>query len=93
VRAYYDQAKNSGVKHYHIMLTRTKPYNPAGRYQTEAEARAIDGELQNILPIPKSDFQVFGTEPRDLIDLLAHCKLDAKQCVDIASRFNFQKQR
>lgn len=45
VDAYYAQAKADGHEHRHVWLRRTKGYNPAGRYQTEAEARHIDNDL------------------------------------------------
>ena len=35
--------------HLHIVLNRVKPYNPKGRYQTEAEAREIDDGLRQML--------------------------------------------
>jgi hypothetical protein len=49
VLSYYEQAERDGHRHVHVMLTRSKPYNPAGRYQSEAEARAIDSHLRTIL--------------------------------------------
>lgn len=32
-----------------VMLTRTKPYNPIGRLQTENEAKAIDDKVRGLL--------------------------------------------
>jgi AAA domain len=38
-RSYYTQ-----VQHFDVWLMRTKEYNPAGRYQSEAEAKLVDSE-------------------------------------------------
>lgn len=35
----------NGVEHIQVMLRRTKPYQPAGRFETEEQAREIDGEM------------------------------------------------
>jgi hypothetical protein len=91
VRSYYMQARKSSVEHNHVMLKRSKPYNPAGRYQTEAEAKAIDAELEDVLPIPSGELITCGTEPKDLIGLLYNCGLSNEQVTDLARRFNFQK--
>lgn len=47
-----------------IQLVRTKPYNPAGRYQTEEQAKAIDNELATFVERELGlDLQVgFSTE-------------------------------
>ena len=44
---------------FNIMLTRTKPYHPKGRLQTESEARDIDAEIRTLLMregIPFTDY-------------------------------------
>jgi len=47
--AFYNQANKDGHRHKHIMLTRTKTYNPAGRYQSAEEAKNIDSEIHQYL--------------------------------------------
>lgn len=37
------------ARQMHVMLRRTKPYEGAGRYQTEEEARGIDAGLEEML--------------------------------------------
>jgi hypothetical protein len=49
VLAYYNQTLDDGHKHYHIMLHRNNPYNSEGRYQSEAEALAIDDGVERML--------------------------------------------
>jgi hypothetical protein len=49
VGCYYGQAARDGHRHVHAFLRRSKPYNPAGRFQTHEEAREIDGELRKLL--------------------------------------------
>lgn len=46
---YYRQSLEDGHKHIHVMLERTKPYVPVGRYQSEAEARGFDAEIEGLL--------------------------------------------
>lgn len=41
------KAKSNNVHHINFMLKRTKVYNPAGRYNTEAEAIEFDSFLRN----------------------------------------------
>ena len=45
-RDHYDVAVSRGVKHHNIWLTRCKPYNAKGRFQTEDEAKAIDADMR-----------------------------------------------
>lgn len=41
--------QNLGHEHVHYFLNRTKTYNPAGRYQTEAEARQYDVDILDFM--------------------------------------------
>lgn len=43
------QQEMARARQMHVMLSRTKPYEGAGRYQTEEEARAIDTGLKEML--------------------------------------------
>lgn len=43
------QQEMSRTKQVHVMLKRLKPYNPAGRYQTEVEAREIEEGMKQML--------------------------------------------
>jgi deoxyadenosine/deoxycytidine kinase len=47
--AFYRQAAEDGHKHIHILLNRNKPYLSEGRYQTEQEAKEIDGGIKQVL--------------------------------------------
>lgn len=49
VQAFYQQTLDDGHEHYHVLLTRTKPYVAEGRYQTEAEAKEIDKGVAKML--------------------------------------------
>lgn len=46
---YYRQAQEKGHRHRHIFLKRSKPYNPAGRYQDEEQAKDIDSSVRAML--------------------------------------------
>ncbi len=49
LRQHHAFCKANGYKVDHYFLKRTKPYNPAGRYQDEAGAKLIDEELRPFL--------------------------------------------
>lgn len=49
VLALYRQAAEDGFEHIHVLLNRNSPYQPEGRYQTEAEALEMDDEIRKVL--------------------------------------------
>ncbi|HYE73701.1 MAG TPA: AAA family ATPase, partial [Blastocatellia bacterium] len=42
-------AENEGVEYEHFFIVRHKPYMQAGRFETEAQARDVDVQLQQFL--------------------------------------------
>jgi hypothetical protein len=48
IRTYWRRTE-AEHRHTHVMLRRTKKYNPAGRYQTAEEARSMDGMIGGLL--------------------------------------------
>lgn len=55
-KTFYKMASDEGKRYVHVWLNRVKAYNPKGRFQTEAEARAIDADMKRYLT------QVVGLE-------------------------------
>lgn len=49
LKHHHEFCKSRGYKVEHYLLRRKKPYNPAGRYQTEEEAKQYDVEIQELL--------------------------------------------
>jgi Cdc6-like AAA superfamily ATPase len=49
-------AEKHGVEHRHVSLNRLKAYNPKGRFQTEVEARSLDGKIKEYLTQQKIPF-------------------------------------
>lgn len=49
LKNHHQICKNMGYKVEHYFITRSKTYNPNGRYQTEDEARQIDYEIREML--------------------------------------------
>lgn len=49
VSAFTQLAVNTGVKHLHFILNRTKDYNASGRFQTETEAVQLDNKIIDVL--------------------------------------------
>ena len=49
VLSFHSQTIKDGMKHYHVLLHRTKPYMAEGRYQTEDEALCIDDGVERML--------------------------------------------
>jgi len=70
VSSFYRQAEVEGHKHVHVMLQRSKDYNPAGRYQTEAEARHIDIDMRDFLNQYNIPYQMSRTDNDSLTSVL-----------------------
>lgn len=49
VDKFESECKDHNIEHVHIFLNRVKKYNPAGRFQTESEAKKIDIEIKKHL--------------------------------------------
>lgn len=77
-RAMYEQATRDGHRHIHVMLTRTKAYQPAGRYQTEAEARQLDQQLSYLLDaeVGSSIYHTSSTDEAHLTSILHKYAID-----------------
>jgi len=46
VKNFLDLAKEKGIEHHYFFLTRYKPFEERGRYETEEQAKAIDVSLR-----------------------------------------------
>lgn len=68
--AFYNQAEKDGHRHHHVFLKRSKPYNPAGRYQDENEAKDLDSEVRRYLRDMKYAFSECDTDEASLSKLL-----------------------
>lgn len=67
---YYKQLLIDGHEHRHIFLNRTKKYNPAGRYQSEEEAKKIDFELKSLLSSELFPYEERETSEDSLLSIL-----------------------
>lgn len=45
------RAEKNGVKHVNFLLSRTKPFNPDGRYETEEQAREVDKKVREFMSV------------------------------------------
>lgn len=70
VLGYYAQAKKDDHCHVHVLLRRSKPYNRAGRWQTEHEARDIDLKIADLLQRLDMQYIECDTDEKSLRDLL-----------------------
>lgn len=61
----------AGVIRKNYWLTRKKAYNPAGRYQTEGEAREIDQEMDSWLVSNRVPFEDIAVDDRKRANLIA----------------------
>lgn len=48
-RGFYEYAEAHGVAYHNFLVTRSKPYDPHGRYENEDQAKAIDAEMADML--------------------------------------------
>lgn len=70
VGAFYKLAAAEGHRHIHVMLKRTKKYQPDGRFQTADEARELDSKIEDYLAIMFGGRVLHsGTTPQALKDL------------------------
>ena len=60
----------SRTKQLHIMLKRVKPYNTAGRYQTEIQAREIDEGMKQMLRKLEIEFHEINADEDAAINML-----------------------
>lgn len=73
-QAFYEQAREDGHQHLHIVLQRTKPYHADGRYQSEEQALEVDRGVEAMLD--KFKVPVFSAKPEEesLTDTLKLCQ-------------------
>lgn len=69
VLGFYQQGAADGHRHVHVMLRRTKPYLAHGRYQDEAGARQVDGDLRLFLQGLGVEFLEVDTDEEPLRQL------------------------
>jgi len=73
--SFYRQAAEDGHNHIHVMLERTKPYASEGRYQTEEEAKEIDGGVKRLLDDLKFSYTMSTPDEVDLVKVLDSIKV------------------
>jgi hypothetical protein len=54
--------ENNKLQPINVLLVRKKAYNPAGRYQTEDQAKAIDVDVRRILDDSKQSYHVIDAD-------------------------------
>ncbi len=72
--AFYRQAIEDGHKHIHLLLDRNKPYISEGRYQTESEAKEIDGGVKRVLEDLKVSYLTCTPDEVELAKVLETIK-------------------
>ena len=71
------QQEMARAEQMHIMLRRIKPYESAGRYQNEEEAKAIDVALGEMLDSLQIEYHSLGADSNAAAEILA---LIARSC-------------
>jgi len=67
VKEFYKMAKEDGVIVKNFFLTRNKPYEPRGRYQTEEESNDIAKKLLLYLDMNDIRFEMLDCKDRDRV--------------------------
>lgn len=67
LKHHHEFCKDHGYKVEHFVLERHKPYNPAGRWQTEDEAISFDVEIRALLDKKGIKYKVISSTPVDKI--------------------------
>lgn len=78
IRAFYKQASLDGHVHHHIVLKRTKPYIQSGRFETENQAKEIDGEAEAFLKEAGYDYELCHTDEFSIKAMIDKLILEAK---------------
>jgi len=68
---FLEKTAEHGVVRKNYWLRREKPYNPAGRYQTEDEAKAIDKEMRKWMAANGVECETIVVQDRDRAALIA----------------------
>jgi nicotinamide riboside kinase len=63
LKHHHEFCKKYGYKVEHFILERKKKYNPAGRNQTEDEAKQFDTEIKAMLDSKEIKYTVIGSDP------------------------------
>jgi nicotinamide riboside kinase len=83
VLSFLDRAKNNKVEHINFFLERYKPFNPAGRFETEDKAKEIDGLIKTKLVDLNTPFININKDIEDKIQFILQCVLS-----DTHNKFN-----
>lgn len=67
IEAFYEQAGIDGHEHIHVLLKRSKAYNPAGRFQNEEQAKSIDDGVERMLKNLDVPFRTLNTNDQNYI--------------------------
>jgi nicotinamide riboside kinase len=78
VSGHYDQTIDHGHKHLHVLLSRSKPYNASGRFQTEDQAKVLDTEIADLLKEHAEKVLNVGTNQSHLDSLFDYIKEEMK---------------
>lgn len=67
VQGFYKECETQGIRQIHVFLNRSKAYNPAGRFQTEEQAKEMDMEMLRFLRVSMGvKYWISGTQESDL---------------------------
>lgn len=61
VRAYYEEVRSLGHCHINVLLRRSQPYDPRGRYEDEATAIGMDSKLPALVSELGLSHETIGT--------------------------------
>lgn len=64
-------AKSQDVHHLNFLLTRNKPFDPKGRYETEDQAKLIDKKVESFLIYYGIDHLKVDVKPKDLVKYIS----------------------
>jgi nicotinamide riboside kinase len=74
--AFMEFARSQGVKYHHFLLSRSKPYDPRGRYETEEQALRADVAMEEFLINNGLPFKrIVSADDQRVTDLLKELNL------------------
>lgn len=75
-------AKELGVTHLNFLLTRKKPFNPKGRYETEEQARVIDRKVESFLLLHGLSFITVDCDEQDRVKFITDSAVRQLELLD-----------
>lgn len=67
IKNFLSYAKDNNIVHKNFVLTRHKPFDPRGRFETEQQAKQVDLDLRKWLDSLNIDYETISCDDRERV--------------------------